>query len=279
VSTYSLSHLSDSTLLRDAAAHHAGDCKSTAVLLAYLAEIDARKLYLPAAYPSMYAWCLGELHMSEDAARKRIHAARAARRCPALFAAMAEGRLHLSNVVLLAPYLTEATVDELLAAATHKTKFEVEQLIAQRFPRPDVPALVQAIGPTPPSDSDNQRALGRVEPLVLGPIAPPAAGTPRPRVTPLAPERFALQVTIGQPHARPAALRAVIARPPGPFGGRRGSARPRARCAHPPSREAEVRRDFQAAPGPVPFDQRETHPRRGPTRGMGTGSRPVHVRE
>ena len=53
-------------------------------LLAHLAEVDARRLYLPAGYPSLYAYCIEELRLSEDAARRRIHAARTARRMRSL---------------------------------------------------------------------------------------------------------------------------------------------------------------------------------------------------
>ena len=93
--TYSLSHLSDRALLRDLAALVAHDRATTAALLAHIAEVDSRQLYLPAAYPSMYAYCVHELRLSEEAAFKRIHAARTARRFPAIFGALAEGRLHL----------------------------------------------------------------------------------------------------------------------------------------------------------------------------------------
>ncbi len=55
--TYSRTHLSDPDLLRSAAAKVARQNTDTADLLADLAEIDARKLYLPAAYPSMYLLC------------------------------------------------------------------------------------------------------------------------------------------------------------------------------------------------------------------------------
>src|SRR5436309_7905194 len=92
--TYSLSHLSDSALLRDLATLVAHDRATTARLLAHLAEVDERRLYLPAAYPSIYAYCVGELRLCEQAAFKRIRAARTARRFPAIFAALAEGRLH-----------------------------------------------------------------------------------------------------------------------------------------------------------------------------------------
>src|SRR5438552_8405873 len=67
---YSLSHLSDRALLRDLAALVAHDRATTARLLAHLAEVDERRLYLPAAYPSMFAYCVHELRLSEDADRK-----------------------------------------------------------------------------------------------------------------------------------------------------------------------------------------------------------------
>src|SRR5512144_1435993 len=117
---YLLSQVSDAVLLRDLAALVAKDRLTTASLLAHIAEVDARRLYAPAGYPSMHAFCLEELRLSEDAAYKRIQAARAARRFPALFAAVAEGRVHLAAVCLLAPHLTEENAEELIQAATHR---------------------------------------------------------------------------------------------------------------------------------------------------------------
>jgi len=192
MNTYSLSHLGDRALLRDLASLVARDRATTAALLAHLAEVDARRLYLPAAYPSMYAYCVHELGLSEEAAFKRIHAARTARRFPALFAALAEGRLHLSGVVMLAPHLTPANVDELLTAAAHRSKAGIEQLLAERFPRPDIPERVQAIpARAAPADS---LALGPVDQHAPGRVE----GASRPQVTPLSPERFALQLTLAQ---------------------------------------------------------------------------------
>ncbi len=195
---YSLSHLSDQVLLRDLVALVAQDRTTTAALLAHIAEVDARKLYLPAAYPSMYLYCVGELRLSEDAAFKRIQAARAGRRFPALFAALADGRLHVSAVCLLAPYLTEATAEELLAAATHRSKTEIEQLLAERFPRPEVPARLEAIASLA-TLPDEQLAPGQVgtpaQQLAPGPVQ---AFAKRPKVAPLSPEQFLLQLTIGQ---------------------------------------------------------------------------------
>src|SRR5467141_4823130 len=142
VSTYSLTHLGDPELLRGLAVLVAQDRITTASLLAHIAECDARRLYLPAAYPSMYAYCVQELHLSEASAYKRIQAARAARQFPGIFQAVADGRLHLSAVVLLAPYLTPENAEGLLAEAAHRTKAEIEELLARRFPRSETMGLV-----------------------------------------------------------------------------------------------------------------------------------------
>src|SRR6266487_6482037 len=139
---YALSHLTDCELLRGLHSLVAQDRVTTARLLAHLAECDARRLYLPAAYPSMHAYCVHELRLSEDAAYKRIQAGRVARRFPEIFEALAEGRLHLTAVGLLAPYLTPENATDLMALATHRTKAEIEVLIAERFPRSEVLGLM-----------------------------------------------------------------------------------------------------------------------------------------
>jgi len=201
--TYSLSHLSDGALLRDLAALVAQDRSTTARLLAHIAECDARRLYLPAAYPSMFAYCVHELRLSEDAAYKRIQAARVARQFPGIFEAVADGRLHLTAVGLLAPYLTPKNAAELLAAAALKTKSEIEELLARRFPRSETLGLVAALPASSPRDP--QLAPAQVE-EACGPEGPgtgerelaPAQVAPRSKLAPVARERFLLQVTIGR---------------------------------------------------------------------------------
>jgi hypothetical protein len=113
------------------------------------AEVDARRLYVPAGYPSMFEYCVAELRLSEDAAYKRIQAARAARRFPVLFTALAEGRLHLAGVCLLASHLTPENTEERVAAAAHRPKPEIERLLAERCLRPELPAMTLAIPPLP----------------------------------------------------------------------------------------------------------------------------------
>src|SRR5580765_8458732 len=102
MTAYSLTHLADVKLAQDLRSGVAGDRAGLAMRLAQLAEFDHRRLYLP-AYPSMYQYCLRELGYSEDATCRRLAAARIARRFPEICAAVAEGRLNLTTVLLLEP--------------------------------------------------------------------------------------------------------------------------------------------------------------------------------
>jgi len=220
-------YLSDQALDRNLQTVIANENAATAVVLDHIAEYDARKLYRPAGYASMFAYCVGHLRRSEVAAYKRIRVARAARRFPVIFDAIAEGRLHLSGVVLLAPHLTEHSAGDLLAAATHKTTREIERLLAERFPRPDLPTrVVPQLAPGPVGDAVTSKPVGDAEQqapvhdeltlksvgeaqgsapghdeLTLKSVPAPSIPPPaedRSSLKPLAPQRYALQVTIDQ---------------------------------------------------------------------------------
>ena len=205
-------YLSDHLLDRHLQTVIASENTATAVVLDHIAEYDARKLFRAAGYASMFKYLVGELHRSEEAAYKRIRAARAARRFPVIFDAIAEGRLHLTAVVMLAPHLTEETAAELIATATHMTGAEIEQLLAQRYPKPDLPARIQPIlPPTPATPLElgpesaarlSSRSVGEAQSdsveLALRPVPAPAVVDDLPIVKPLAPQRFALQCTIDQ---------------------------------------------------------------------------------
>src|SRR5262249_55615060 len=141
----SVFRLSNDALVCELRESVAQDCPHTARQVMLISEVQRRRLYAAAGYPSMYAYCIRELHLSEDAAYKRLQVARVARSCPAVLAVLAGGRVHLSGLTLLATHLKPENVDELLAAATHKTKREIEQLVAARFPKQDMPALVRAL--------------------------------------------------------------------------------------------------------------------------------------
>jgi hypothetical protein len=125
----------------------ARDCLLTAALLTHLGEVDARRLYAPAGFSSMFMYCLRELRFSEDAAWRRIQAARVSRRFPVLFQAVAEGRLHLTAICLIAPHLTPANVNELLRAVSGRSRGEIQEWLASRFPQAASAPPVASIRP------------------------------------------------------------------------------------------------------------------------------------
>ena len=127
-----LERLPDDELLSRLRAMVRQEYASTARLVAHLAEVDARRLYLAEGYASLYLFCLYELHLSEHAAFGRIKAARVARRFPRVLAELAEGTLTLTAIVLLMPHLTGPNHVELIKAARGKTRREVEEMLAAR---------------------------------------------------------------------------------------------------------------------------------------------------
>jgi hypothetical protein len=114
-------------------------------LIAHIAEVDARKLYAREAAPSMFAYCTERLHLSESEAYFRIGAARASRRHPVLLAMLADGRLHLSGIERLAPHLTQKNCASLLGRAVHKTKRQIEDLVANVAPRLAAPPTMRRL--------------------------------------------------------------------------------------------------------------------------------------
>ena len=83
------------------------DRQNTATLVAYIAEIDRRKLYLEHACSSMFVFCTKRFGMSEAVAHRRIRAGRTTSRFPCILGMLARGELHLSAVHMLAAHLFE----------------------------------------------------------------------------------------------------------------------------------------------------------------------------
>jgi hypothetical protein len=115
----------------------------TSKLVACLAEIEERRLHLIAGYSSMFDYCTARLGMSEGEAYRRILGARLSHRFPVVLPLLATGAVHLSALELLRDHLTEENHVELLRSASHKSKRELETLVARRFPRPDVPSRIR----------------------------------------------------------------------------------------------------------------------------------------
>ena len=121
---------------------------ATARLIALLIEFDTRRLYLSEGCSSLFTYCTQVLHLSEHAAYNRIETARAARRFPVILELVESAAVTLTTVRLLAPHLTDANHRDVLERSRHKSKREVELLVATLNPCPDVPSMVRKL-PTP----------------------------------------------------------------------------------------------------------------------------------
>ncbi|HET6899861.1 MAG TPA: HNH endonuclease signature motif containing protein [Vicinamibacteria bacterium] len=125
--------------------------EATVALILHLAEFDARRLYRGAGFPSLFQYCVIVLRLSEDAAANRIAAVRMARRFPAIVEMLLEGRLSPTTVRLIAAHATPENCAELVVMADGKTRRQVEEELARRFPSADVRPSIRPLGPAIPS--------------------------------------------------------------------------------------------------------------------------------
>ena len=170
--------LSDAALIDCVRELAARTRRVAAELVAALAELDRRKLYLPLGYSSLFAYCTRALHLSEHSAYNRIEAARASMSFPSILERLEDGSLTLSAVRLLAPVLTPDNVGRLIDAAQHQSKRDIEVLVAAERPKPDAPTIVRRL-PPPPNHLERDACV------------------------PLAPERYKIQFTASAEfHAR-----------------------------------------------------------------------------
>jgi hypothetical protein len=186
----SLDHLSDQQLIDRIDRLALEERRATALLIASLAELDARGIHIALGYSSLFDYCRKRLHLSEHAVLNRIEVARASAVFPLILDRLAEGALTLTAVRLLRPVLTRENHENVLEQARHMGKREVEELIARLRPRPPVPSTV--------------RKLPALEQPCVAPLAvsapaadvlPPAR---RPIVAPLSPEHYRIQVTFSR---------------------------------------------------------------------------------
>jgi HNH endonuclease len=173
-------------------------------LVAHLAELDSRPgVYAAEGYGSLFSYCTQALRLSEDAACNRIDAARACRRFPVILDLLSSGEVTLTAVRLLGRHLTAGNHQTVLDRAKGRSRPQIEALVAELAPRPDVPTSVRRLPTvTAPSftalptlamsgTSSEPTAAAAPSPVALVPAS-------RPVIQPTAPERYRVQFTIGQ---------------------------------------------------------------------------------
>ena len=210
------SGLSDSDLLAHIVALAGKEREASVELVAHLAVLDVRpSLFAAQGCGSLFGYCTERLRLSEDAACNRIEAARACRSFPVIFDHLASGALSLTSVRLLRRHLTPENHEAVLARACGRSRREVEALVAELAPRPDVPSSVRKLptvtsAPAPTPIAAAPLPSTRVERAIVAPPEPPPRSTPppftpppvvptrRPIIETTSPERYRVQFTIGK---------------------------------------------------------------------------------
>ena len=198
-----LESLSDDELLRRLAEVMGQSRRVEIDLVGHIAEVDERRLYAREASPSMFAYCTEVLHLSEAEAYLRIAAARASRGHPMLLTMLGDGRLHLTGIAKLAPHLTRENRETLLKRATHRSKRQIEDLVAEIAPRPDAPSIMRRLPDGRQVSPSAAARPGLVEaavsvqlrPDAVGASLAPAPGSRPAVIKPLAPARYLVQFT------------------------------------------------------------------------------------
>jgi hypothetical protein len=207
----SLRRLSDKELVARIKGLAAREREATAQIVVHLAELDTRDVHLREGYASLFVYCRDALGLTEAEAFNRIEVARAGRRFPMILEMLMAGAVHLTAVRLLAPHLTPENHRDVLESARGKTKAEVELIVAALAPRPDVPFSARRLSSPggddalPAPSAANPPAAMPAEPDGFGrrpapasavPMTAPASADRSAPVTPLATDRYRLQLTI-----------------------------------------------------------------------------------
>ncbi|MFW5920547.1 MAG: HNH endonuclease [Polyangiales bacterium] len=172
------------------------DHRETAEMLCYIAEIDERQLWAEQGYPSMFQFLVGRFHMSEPMVAKRIQAARTMQRFALVGEMVARGEIHLTGVSQLAKHLTEDNHREVLARARHRSTRDIEKLVAEIRPQPDAPSQVRKAPQRKSKTAPPEETPKQTERHPSGSLFD---NGPSPRPEPLSPQRYKIQMTVGEP--------------------------------------------------------------------------------
>jgi len=154
--------LSDQDLLASLDRLAINERQASVELVAYLAALDARpSLYEGLGFGSLFEYCTVVLRLSEDAACTRIAVAGACRRCPLILDLLAAGATNLTNIRRLARHLTPESHEAILARAVNRTREEVEVLLRELDPQPDLRSSVRK-APLAPQDLRRQAPRQRL---------------------------------------------------------------------------------------------------------------------
>ena len=140
---------------------------ATVGVIVYIAEIYKRQLYAKLGYSSLFGYLQEKFNYSGSGAYRRIQAAKLSLKVPEILEYLEAGKLNLTSISQIEPYLTAQNKTELLDQVLGKTKEEIEYLLSVLFPSKEgikvkdtirrLPVIQKIIDPKP---TDNGRLNG-----------------------------------------------------------------------------------------------------------------------
>jgi hypothetical protein len=120
--------------------------KITHLILWHIVEVETRKLYLDMAFDSMFSYLTKKLGYSEDAAYRRLSAARLLRKAPELSGKIEDGSITLTQMAQVQKCIklekkmglevSEARALEVVELIQNKSNFETQKVLALEFNQP-----------------------------------------------------------------------------------------------------------------------------------------------
>src|SRR5688572_5555213 len=182
--------------------------------LAYLGELDRRRVVQGLGFPSLFCYCRDHLGLPNASAYRRTTACRLLRQFPIVGDYLMDGRLCLTTLVELRDVLEEPRLVEILDRAAGHTEEQVKELVAALRPRPAPPDLLRRLpAPSAPPAPPASATSGSGPELTARPeltFAPATSGSgpeltaasiERPhrpaKVEPIADATYVLRATVG----------------------------------------------------------------------------------
>jgi len=196
--------MTDQEVLQAMYACTGNERKSQVRWLKQLAEVERKRLFALAGYPSLWAFVHRGLNYSEGSVGKRIQVMRLAEKFPLAYELLEKSEVSMGVLSRLSPHVNEKNHQALLHQVKGKSVAEAEILVASLNPKPEV--------------RDSLRKSPAAKEQAEMEVTPSPRSIPKPKVAPLTPEYFHVNFTISrelaQKHKRLKELTRHLPKPP-----------------------------------------------------------------
>ena len=139
------------------------------------------------------------LNLSEGSVYRRTQVATVCREFPQILEALAAGRLHLTGASLIAAHLTAENAESLIAAASGKTRREVEKILVTLEPKEAFEPSLRKLPSRTPELGENASVDARPEGVTPEmPVVPSAGKRSRDLMEPATEDRYNVRFSAGK---------------------------------------------------------------------------------